>query len=89
MVSGRLNRLLSKASSLTRRSRTGPLLVGTSTLAVVLALVGFTLEKTNEPVARQPSLLDLLEEVGRDQPRSTTCRVMHPNHLKRRLGFHL
>ena len=74
MVSGHLNRLLTKVSSLTRRPRTGRLLVSTSTLAVVLALVGFTLEKTNEPIARQPSLLDLLEEVGRDRPRSTTLQ---------------
>ena len=74
MVSGRLNRLLSKVSSLTRRSRTGPLLVGTSTLAVVLSLVGFIHQKTNEPIARQPSLLDLLEEVGRDRPQSTNLQ---------------
>ncbi len=71
MVSGRLNRLLSKVSSSTRLSRTGHLLVGTSTLAVVLALVGFTQDKTNEPPAPQPSFLDRFEEIGRDRPQST------------------
>ena len=78
MVSGHLNRLLTKVSSLTRRPRTGRLLVSTSTLAVVLALVGFTLDKTNEPVVRQPSLLDLLHEIGRDRPRSTTLEGNAP-----------
>ena len=66
MVPDHLNRVWLKSLGLLRHPGTGILLATTSTLVLVLSLVGFTAEKSTEGVARKPSLLDLLDEVARD-----------------------
>ena len=66
MVPDHLNRVWLKARDRLRRPGAGILLGTTSTLLLVLSLVGFTAEKSTEQDARKPSLLDLLDEVARD-----------------------
>ena len=66
MVPDHLNRALRQTIGLLRRPGTGILLATTSTLVLVLSLVGFTAEKSGDQLARKPSLLDLLDEVSRD-----------------------
>lgn len=66
MVPDHLNRALQQTIGLLRRPGTGILLATTSTLVLVLSLVGFTAEKSGDQLARKPSLLDLLDEVARD-----------------------
>jgi len=66
MVPDHLNRVWLKSLGLLRHPGAGILLATTSTLVLVLSLVGFTAEKSTGGVARKPSLLDLLDEVARD-----------------------
>ena len=66
MVPDHLNHAWQKAIGLLRHPGAGILLATTSTLVLVLSLVGFTAEKSTERTAREPSLLDLLDEVARD-----------------------
>ena len=66
MVPDHLNRVLLKFLGRLRRPGAGILLATTSTLVLVLSLVGFTAEKSSDRAAAKPSLLDLLDEVARD-----------------------
>ena len=70
MVPDPLKRLLRKALGLIHTPGSGIMLASTSTLVLVMSLVGFTAEKSTNQQAREPSLLDLLDEVSSDADRS-------------------
>ena len=63
MVPDHLNRVLLKFLGRLRRPGAGILLATTSTLVLVLSLVGFTAEKSTEQASRKPSLFDLLDDL--------------------------
>ena len=78
MVPDHLNRALRKSLGRLRHPGTGILLATTSTLVLVLSLVGFTAEKSTDQSAREPSLLDLLDEVARDADQSESLPGLPP-----------
>jgi|TARA_B100000073_G_scaffold315153_1_gene290857 N-acetyl-anhydromuramyl-L-alanine amidase AmpD len=82
MVPDHLNRVLRQTTRLLRRPGTGILLATTSTLVLVLSLVGFTAEKSGDQLARKPSLLDLLDEVARDAEQKDVLPGLPPKAPK-------
>lgn len=78
MVPNHLNRVLQKTLGLLRRPGAGFLLATTSTLVLVLSLVGFTAEKSVDQADRKPSLLDLLDEVARDSEQQDVLPGLPP-----------
>merc|ERR1712196_275570 len=82
MVPDHLNRALRQTIGLLRRPGTGILLATTSTLVLVLSLVGFTAEKSGDQLARKPSLLDLLDEVARDAEQKDVLPGLPPKAPK-------
>ena len=82
MVPDHLNRVWLKALGLLRHPGAGILVATTSTLVLVLSLVGFTAEKSTERLARKPSLLDLLDEVASDNDAEEALPGQQPSAPK-------
>ena len=78
MVPDHLNRAFRKSLGRLRHPGTGILLATTSTMVLVLSLVGFTAEKSTDQSAREPSLLDLLDEVARDADQKESLPGLPP-----------